>query len=68
MKRKEIKETKSDYYTCGKCKIDSLTKGRMCPCPRGSCVAKISGSVIRTRKIDLTVTPEQAQWNKENYR
>lgn len=62
------KVKKDDYYTCSKCEIISLSKTQMCPCPRGSCEAKIAGTVITTITIDKTLTKEQKQWNKENYR
>lgn len=59
-----------DYYTCSRCKIDSLTKGSMCPCPRGGCEAAITGTVITEIKvtIDTNLTEEQIKWNKKNYR
>lgn len=43
---KEI--VKDDFYSCGRCNITSLTKDRMCPCPRGSCEAKIVGEITKT--------------------
>ena len=66
----ETKIKKKDFYYCGRCKIDSLTKGSMCPCPRGSCEAAIIGTVIKETKttIDKTLTEEQIKWNEENYR
>ena len=42
---------KRDYWTCDRCKIDSETKGRMVPCPRGSCDAEITGEVTITKEI-----------------
>lgn len=59
---------KDDYYTCSRCKINSLSKSQMCPCPRGSCEAKIAGTITITTTLDKTLTPEQIKWNKENYR
>jgi hypothetical protein len=64
-------KTKSeDYYVCDRCEINSLTKQRMCPCPRGGCEARIAGTltVTTTKTIDVTLTPEQEKWNKDNYR
>jgi hypothetical protein len=42
----------------------------MCPCPRGSCEAKIAGTVEITTiiNIDRELTPKQIKWNKQNYR
>ena len=64
----KIKTT--DFYTCARCEITSDTKRSMCPCPRGSCEAKISGTKTKTTitVIDKKLTEEQKQWNKENYR
>jgi hypothetical protein len=59
---------KIDYYTCLRCKKNSLKNKQSCPCPRGSCEAKISGTVEITTKINTTLTPEQIKWNKQNYR
>ncbi len=50
-KLKEIK--KEDYWECGRCKITSSTKDRMCPCPRGSCEAEVIGEIIITREFVL---------------
>lgn len=52
-KSKTTKTTKETYFTCGRCKIDSLTKDRMCPCPRGSCEAKVAGTVVT--QIERTI-------------
>lgn len=63
--------TNKDYYTCLRCGNNSINKkGTMIPCPRGSCEAKISGTVIITTitTIDTNLTEEQKKWNKENYR
>lgn len=46
-----------DLWYCERCKISTFTEGRMCPCPRGSCDAKIIGTVTTitttTTKIEL---------------
>lgn len=49
MKNKYSKR-EEDYY-CNRCKIDSFTKNRICPCPRGSCDAKIRGKVVTTVEV-----------------
>lgn len=41
-----------DFYSCDRCKINTNTSGRMCPCPRGGCEAEIIG------KIKTTTTTE----------
>ena len=65
---KELKKTTEDYYKCERCQIDSLTEGRMCPCPRGGCDAALKGPVTTFVVLDETLTKEQIQWNKDNYR
>jgi hypothetical protein len=40
-----------NYYECKSCKINSLTGGRMCPCPRGGCEAEKVGVVKTTIEI-----------------
>jgi len=40
-----------DVFGCKRCNISSLTSGRMCPCPRGSCEAEIIG------KLKVTFIP-----------
>jgi len=40
-----VSEKRDDYYACTRCDINSLTKDRMCPCPRGGCEAKLVGSI-----------------------
>jgi len=62
---KEI-ETK-DFYECSRCERNSEID-EYCPCPRGSCEAKISGTITITKKINKKLNPEQIKWNKENYR
>ena len=47
----KIKE--KDYYKCVSCNINSLTKDRMCPCPRGNCDAEIIGILRITKEIIL---------------
>jgi hypothetical protein len=47
-KKKREDSTKNkikDFWACERCDIDSRTKGRMIPCPRGSCEAEIIGRV-----------------------
>jgi hypothetical protein len=66
--RELIKRKEEDYYTCSRCEVHSMTKGRVCPCPRGSCEAKISGTVITEKYIETELTAEQTRFNKENYR
>ena len=63
-----ITQTEEDYYTCKRCEIDSLENSRMCPCPRGGCEAKISGTVIKTVELDTKISLEQDKRNQENYR
>ncbi len=69
--KNKVKLTEEDYYTCARCENNSVnTKGTMIPCPRGSCEAKIRGTVITEKKITVIreLTLEQKKWNKENYR
>ena len=65
---KELKKTTEDYYKCERCQIDSLTECRMCPCLRGGCDAALVGSVTTFVVLDETLSKEQTQWNKDNYR
>lgn len=44
----------SDFYSCERCKINTDTSGRMCPCPRGSCEAEIIGKLKITTIIEFT--------------
>ncbi len=44
---------KEDYWVCNRCKINSNTKGRMIPCPRGGCEAKLKGQIIITKELKL---------------
>lgn len=62
----ETKKEVEDYYKCNRCDINSLTKGSMCPCPRGGCEAKIVGTIVTTinREISNKLTKEQISWNK----
>jgi hypothetical protein len=59
-----ISEETDDYYECPRCKIDSLTESRMCPCPRGGCEAIITGTITTTKTLNKTLSPEQIEWNK----
>jgi hypothetical protein len=53
VKHKEI--NKYDYYICERCEINSETKGRMCPCPRGSCEAVPVGKMKVTLVKEITL-------------
>lgn len=68
MKNKTKVEEKDLYY-CPRCKSDSLDNKNV-PCPRGSCEARIDGTVTTTTTtlISKILTREQQNWNKENYR
>ena len=61
-----VNETE-DYYFCPRCDKNSVNH-KHCPCPRGSCEARISGTITTTITLDETLSPEQEQWNKDNYR
>jgi hypothetical protein len=65
---KEIKRVTQDYYTCGRCKIDSNPTKEMCPCPRGGCEAKIAGTETTITYLSETLSKEQIDWNKKNHR
>jgi hypothetical protein len=44
---KSVTTTKqTDFWECSQCGITSSTSGRMIPCPRGSCEAKVTGQMI----------------------
>lgn len=47
------KVKKKKYFACDSCKINSLTKGRMIPCPRGGCDAEVRGEIIITTEVKL---------------
>lgn len=47
------KENKKEYWSCDSCKINSNTRNRMIPCPRGSCEAEIVGEIITTKELKL---------------
>ena len=66
----ETKVKSKDYYICERCELTSETKRSMCPCPRGSCEAKIAGTInkITTTSIYNKLSDEQKKWNKENHR
>ena len=53
--KKELKDEITDFWSCGRCEIDSLGDG-MCPCPRGSCDALHMGEVIVKTTIVFNVT------------
>lgn len=40
------------------------------PCPRGSCEARISGTITKTitTEVNRELTDEQIKWNEENGR
>jgi hypothetical protein len=62
-----MKAKTTDLYYCPRCKKDSL-KSEHVPCPRGSCEARIEGTVTTTVTVSKTLTKEQQDWNKKNYR
>jgi len=52
MKRAPSKKVKTELYLeCPGCNINSLTKDRMCPCPRGECEAEVVGKIITTVEV-----------------
>jgi len=55
-----------DLYYCPRCKKNNL-EGEI-PCPRGSCEARIEGTIITTITVNTVLSEEQKNWNKENYR
>ena len=42
-----------EYWECDRCGINSRTRNRMCPCPRGGCEAEFTGVVTITTKTEL---------------
>jgi len=50
-----------DYYKCDRCNINSQTPNSMCPCPRGSCEAKIIGKI----EFRTTILLNGVETNKE---
>ncbi len=47
--------TKTNHYECNRCKIDSDTKNRLCPCARSTCEAKIvAHKIVTTEYIPAT--------------
>lgn len=40
------------FFECALCEINNLD--RMCPCPRGGCVAEHKGEIVVTAKIERT--------------
>lgn len=45
------KVTKTDFWYCDRCNIDSATNGRRCPCPRGGCEAEVVATTITTVEV-----------------
>jgi hypothetical protein len=60
----EMSKVKYDYYECERCKINTETEGRNCPCPRGSCDAEKKGFVTITKNI--TFDAEMVRDNNNN--
>jgi hypothetical protein len=56
---------KEDFYSCRRCNITSETKGRICPCPRGGCEAKITGTLLTTKTLITELSDEQIKWNSK---
>lgn len=56
-KNKNLKDaTKSkvkDLWSCERCNINSTTKDRMVPCPRGGCDAEVIGRIETITHIRL---------------
>ena len=49
-----IENKEEDYWECKSCNINSLTKNRIIPCPRGGCEAEVKGTlttVVTLEKI-----------------
>jgi hypothetical protein len=57
----------ADFYYCPRCKENSINSENV-PCPRGSCEARIDGTIVTTIVVNPELSEEQKQWNKENYR
>ena len=47
------KEKTQTYFECERCAINTNTKNKMIPCPRGSCEAKAKGIITTTTTITL---------------
>jgi len=48
-----------DYWECKRCRINSKTKDRMCPCPRGSCEAEVTGREVITTESTVIKFPKE---------
>lgn len=55
MRTPKTKITKIPYFECNRCNINTVTNGRMCPCPRGGCEAIKKGMVITTVEVKLDI-------------
>lgn len=57
MKNKKLKETTKtkvkDLWVCERCNINSTSKDRMIPCPRGGCEAEVGGTIEITTTIKI---------------
>lgn len=51
---KEVKREVREYYTCERCKVDSLQDQKWVPCPRGSCEAKVTGTETTITYLNKT--------------
>lgn len=58
MTNPKTKVKKEPFYKCSRCNINSNTKDRMCPCPRGSCEAVCVGKVITTTTVEIILKPQ----------
>jgi|AntRauMFilla1563_2_1112583.scaffolds.fasta_scaffold79053_2 hypothetical protein len=54
--KKFLEDTVEEYWSCSRCEIDSMTEGRMVPCPRGSCDALHMGDLIIKKTINFNKT------------
>ncbi len=52
---KKIK--KKDYWVCNRCEINSNTKSRTIPCPRGGCEAVVRGEITITKELTIFPLP-----------
>jgi len=48
-----------DFWSCESCNINSNTKGRMIPCPRGGCDAEVAGQITITTELKLFEVPKK---------
>ena len=66
-----MKTKNQDFYECDRCEADNSTEKAnslnkvWCPCPRGSCEARITGTVKTIITVDKTLTAKQIKWNKD---